>query len=128
MKCEIYQEIDKIIQEFSMTKEEIDQMYLDEGITDKSLEQQLADIEKELDDLATRYGMSAESRLLSLFMESDRRKFIVINEMNVYEQRLEDIEYQLEDSYCDDDTFLALCAKYQEAENRLHELQQEYLT
>ena len=128
MKCEIYQEIDKIIQEFSLTKEEIDQMYLDEGITDKSLKQQLADIEKELDDLATRYGMSAESRLLSLFMDSDRRKFIVINEMNVYEQRLEDIEYQLEDSYCDDDTFFALCAKYQETENRLHELQQEYLT
>ncbi len=128
MKCEIYQEIDKIIQEFSLTKEEIDQMYLDEGITDKSLEQQLADIEKELDDLATRYGMSAESRLLSLFMDSDRRKFIVINEMNVYEQKLEDIEYQLEDSYCDDDTFLALFAKYQEYENYLHELQQEYLT
>ena len=120
--------IKEIIQEFSLTKEEIDQMYLDEGITDKSLKQQLADIEKELDDLATRYGLSAESRLLSLFMDSDRRKFIVINEMNVYEQRLENIEYQLEDSFLDDDTFLSLCAKYQEYENYLHELQQEYLT
>lgn len=128
MKYEIYQEIDELIKNFSLAKEEIDQMYLDEGITDKSLEKQIADIEKELDNLATRYGMSAESRLLDLIMDSNRRRFIVINEMIIYEQRLENIEYQLEDSYCDDDTFLSLCAKYQEYEACLHDLQQEYLT
>ena len=128
MKYEIYQEIDELIKNFSLAKEEIDQMYLDEGITDKSLEKQIADIEKELDNLATRYGMSAESRLLDLIMDSNRRRFIVINEMIIYEQRLENIEYQLGDSYCDDDTFLSLCAKYQEYEACLHDLQQEYLT
>ena len=128
MKCEIYQEVDKLIKNFSLSKEEIDQMYLDEGITDKSLEKQIADIEKELDNLATRYGMSAESRLLDLIMNSNRRRFIVINEMIIYEQRLETIEHQLEDFYCDDDTFLSLCTKYQEYEACLHELQQEYLT
>ena len=55
MKCEIYQEIDKIIRDFSLSKEEIDQIYLDEGIIDKSLEQQIADIKRELDELRREY-------------------------------------------------------------------------
>ena len=128
MRSEIYQEIDELIRDFSLSKEEIDQMYLEEGITDKSLEQQILDIEKELDELANRYGMSADSKLLDLIWNSNHRRFIVINEMNVYEQRLEDIEYQLENSSLDDDTFLFLCAKYQEYKSCLQGLQQEYLT
>ena len=125
MRSEIYQEIDELIRDFSLSKEEIDQMYLEEGITDKSLEQQILDIEKELDELANRYGMSADSKLLDLIWNSNHRRFIVINEMNVYEQRLEDIEYQLENSSLDDDTFLILCAKYQEYKICLQGLQQE---
>ena len=128
MRSEIYQEIDVLIRDFSLSKEEIDQMYLEEGITDKSLEQQILDIEKELDELANRYGMSADSKLLDLIWNSNHRRFIIINEMNVYEQRLEDIEYQLENSSLDGDTFLSLCAKYQEYKSCLQGLQQEYLT
>lgn len=127
MRSEIYQEIDVLIRDFSLSKEEIDQMYLEEGITDKSLEQQILDIEKELDELANRYGMSADSKLLDLIWNSNHRRFIIINEMNVYEQRLEDIEYQLENSSLDGDTFLSLCAKYQEYKSCLQGLQQEYL-
>ena len=126
MKNEIYQEIDKLIKDFSLSKEEIDQMYLDEGIIDKSLQQQLLDIKKELDNLANRYGMSAESKLLDL-VSFDYRKVTVINEMNVYEQKLENIESQLEDFSLDDDYFLSLYAKWQEYKNYLQELQQEYL-
>lgn len=37
MRSEIYQEIDELVRNFSLSKEEIDQMYLEEGITDKSL-------------------------------------------------------------------------------------------
>ena len=128
MRSEIYQEIDVLIRDFSLSKEEIDQMYLEEGITDKSLEQQILDIEKELDELANRYGMSADSKLLDLIWNSNHRRFIIINEMNVYEQRLEDIEYQLENSSLDGDTFLSLCSKYQEYKSCLQGLQQEYLT
>lgn len=128
MRSEIYQEIDELVRNFSLSKEEIDQMYLEEGITDKSLEQQILDIEKELDELANRYGMSADSKLLDLIWNSNHRRFIVINEMNVYEQRLEDIEYQLENFSLDDDTFLSLCAEYQEYKSCLQRLQQEYLT
>lgn len=110
MKNEIYQEIDVLIRDFSLSKEEIDQMYLEEGIIDKSLQQQLLDIKKELDNLANRYGMSAESKLLDL-VSFDYRKVTVINEMNVYEQKLENIESQLEDFSLDDDYFLSLYAK-----------------
>ena len=126
MKNEIYQEIDVLIRDFSLSKEEIDQMYLEEGIIDKSLQQQLLDIKKELDNLANRYGMSAESKLLDL-VSFDYRKVTVINEMNVYEQKLENIESQLEDFSLDDDYFLSLYAKWQEYKNYLQELQQEYL-
>ena len=126
MKNEIYQEIDKLIKDFSLSKEEIDQMYLDEGIINKSLQQQLLDIKKELDNLANRYGMSAESKLLDL-VSFDYRKVTVINEMNVYEQKLENIESQLENFSLDDDYFLSLYAKWQEYKNYLQELQQEYL-
>ena len=45
---------------------------------DKSLEQQILDIEKELDELANRYGMSADSKLLDLIWNSNHRRFIVI--------------------------------------------------
>lgn len=128
MKCEIYQEIDELIKYFSLSKEEIDQMYLEEGITDKSLEQQILDVEKELDNLANRYGVSIESKLLDLIWNSDHRRFSVIDEMNIYERKLEDIEYKFKDSSLDNDTFLFFYAKYQEYENYLHELQQEYLT
>ena len=88
MRHEIYQAIDEYIQSLSLSKEEIDQLYLEEGIIDKSLENQVKDIEKELDELTDKYGMSAEDRLLNLLFSSSSnlRKDSIAKDIAIYEK------------------------------------------
>ena len=57
---EIYQEIDKWQAKYKLTPEEIDALYLKDGVTTKSLERQLQELENNLKALTP----SREERLL----------------------------------------------------------------
>lgn len=96
MSCEIYQEIADIIQNFSLSIDEIDQMYLSEGITNKSLKKQIMDLEKQLDALTNQYvGLEPRDGFKEVSPESYER---LRNELIEKRKQLKDELTNLEEN------------------------------
>ena len=92
MKNAIYQEIDKIILNLSFTKDKIDELYLQEDIKDKSLKQQLKDVNQELELLQ---NASTEENFFQFFFpnptkneDNKDRKKELLKQKKELEERL----------------------------------------
>lgn len=92
MKNAIYQEIDEIILNLSFTKDEIDELYLQEDIKDKSLKQQLKDVNQELELLQ---NASTEENFFQFFFpnptkneDNKDRKKELLKQKKELEERL----------------------------------------